>query len=183
MLLAPARIVREHFGFDETHDRVAKHFEVIVHPGNDVWVHAHVFNSGSRVAKFRRPSDRMFAIPTRLHRDETLTCHEWHRDRCRDRRAHSRCMARTCHDRSDATSRRADARRSARGCATISLTRGSRVGARQRGCRRCQSDTEFRHAPPSMRMPTPSVSRARSGASEHVVLAGLAVNVRRAPRP
>ena len=39
VLLAPAGIVGEHFCFDETHDRVAKHFEVIVHPGNDVWVH------------------------------------------------------------------------------------------------------------------------------------------------
>ncbi len=40
VLLAPARVVREHFGFDEAHHRVAKHFEIVVHPGNDVGVHA-----------------------------------------------------------------------------------------------------------------------------------------------
>ncbi len=40
VLLAPARIVRHHFGFDEAHDGVAKHLEVVVHPGNDIRVHA-----------------------------------------------------------------------------------------------------------------------------------------------
>ena len=47
MLLAPARIVRDHFGFDEAHDRVAKHFEVVVHPGNDIGVHARNVNESA----------------------------------------------------------------------------------------------------------------------------------------
>src|SRR6185436_16408237 len=33
VLLAPFRIARNHFSLDETHDGVAKHLEVIVHPG------------------------------------------------------------------------------------------------------------------------------------------------------
>ena len=39
VLLAPAGIEGNHLGFDEAHDRVAKHLEVVVHPGNDVGIH------------------------------------------------------------------------------------------------------------------------------------------------
>ncbi len=54
MLLAPAGIVRNHFGFDETYDGVAKHLEVVVHPGNDIGIHA-AFLARSR-AKSATPS-------------------------------------------------------------------------------------------------------------------------------